>query len=103
MSFTFAYIALFIGGSLVMTFLGMDVISAVSAVAACIGNIGPGLARVGPMFTFHEIPSIGKLLLSILMLLGRLEIFTIIVCLTPEFWKGIKVKNPFNSGISRSA
>ena len=81
----------YLGCALIATFyllgLGMDMITAVSGVAATLGNIGPGLGAVGPMFSFALVPASGKVLLTILMLLGRLEIFTVFVTLTPAFWR----------------
>jgi trk system potassium uptake protein TrkH len=91
LAFSFIYLFVFIIGSLLMTFLGLDLVSAVSSVAATLGNVGPGFATVGPFQTYSEIPSIGKLALSILMLLGRLELFTVIICFIPEFWKTTKL------------
>lgn len=73
--------------SLYMTALGMDIVTATSAVAATLFNIGPGLARVGSVESFAFIPTSGKALLSFCMILGRLEFMTILVLLLPEFWK----------------
>jgi len=89
LGFSFMYIGLFIFGSLFMTFLGLDVITAASSVAATLGNIGPGFATVGPASTFSELPQLGKLLLSFMMLMGRLELFTVILCFTPGFWRDV--------------
>jgi trk system potassium uptake protein TrkH len=85
--FFFIYLLLFAISSLIMTLLGLDLITAISAVAACIGNIGPGLGAVGPAENFHNLPALGKWLLSLCMLIGRLEIYTVIVLFVPEFWK----------------
>ncbi len=81
------YIALFLFFSFVMAGLGLDVITASSSVAATLGNIGPGLAGVGPMENFSAVPSVGKWMLSLCMLLGRLEVFTVIVLFMPEVWR----------------
>jgi len=81
------YLLLFAVSSLIMTLLGLDLITAISAVAACIGNIGPGLGAVGPAENFNHLPALGKWLLSLCMLIGRLEIYTVIVLFVPEFWK----------------
>ena len=81
------FILLFAVSSLIMTLLGLDLITAISSVAACIGNIGPGLGAVGPAENFHHLPTLGKWLLSLCMLIGRLEIYTVIVLFIPEFWK----------------
>jgi trk system potassium uptake protein TrkH len=59
----------------------------IGAVAASIGNIGPGFGLVGPVGNFADIPELGKWLLSGCMLLGRLEIYTVIIILVPEYWR----------------
>ena len=61
--------------------------TSLGAVAACIGNIGPGFGLVGPADNFAQIPYLGKWLLIWCMLLGRLEVFTVIIFLVPEFWR----------------
>lgn len=86
--FTFLYMVIFFIASMAMTFMGLDIVSAVSSVAATLGNIGPGLGIVGPLSNFSEIPYIGKWLLIWCMLLGRLEIYTLLILFTPIFWKG---------------
>jgi trk system potassium uptake protein len=85
--FVLLYILLFILGSLGMTFCGLDFVSAISAVAACISNVGPGFAAVGPYENFFFIPAAGKWILMLMMLLGRLEIYTLLIVLVPEFWR----------------
>jgi trk system potassium uptake protein TrkH len=67
--------------------LGVDFTTAFSAVAATLGNIGPGFGMVGPVDNFAHIPYLGKWLLIWCMLLGRLEIFTVIIFLVPEFYR----------------
>ena len=67
--------------------LGVDMVTAIGAVAATIGNIGPGFGIVGPMENYAQIPWLGKYLLIWCMLLGRLEIFTLLILLVPEFWR----------------
>jgi trk system potassium uptake protein TrkH len=87
LGFFVLYIFLFTLGVLLMTLLGLDILSALGAVAATLGNIGPGLGAVGPTDNYAFIPAIGKWILSLLMLLGRLEIFTVLVLFSPAFWK----------------
>jgi len=70
-----------------MAALGLDMISAFSSVAASIGNIGPGLGMVGPANNYLDVPAVGKWVLIFCMLLGRLEIYTVILLLTPEYWR----------------
>lgn len=85
--FLLIYLILFVLGSIVVTILGMDFLSAVGAVATSIGNVGPGIGSVGPVNNFAHLPSAVKWVLSFLMLLGRLELFTILVLFTPYFWR----------------
>ena len=85
--FFYLYLFLFATISLMMTLLGLDLITAISSVAACIGNIGPGLSAVGPAENYSHIPTLGKWLLTFSMLVGRLEIYTVMVLFVPEFWK----------------
>ena len=85
--FFYLYLFLFAIISLMMTLLGLDLITAISSVAACIGNIGPGLSAVGPAENYSHIPTLGKWLLTFSMLVGRLEIYTVMVLFVPEFWK----------------
>ena len=85
--FFILYIGLFVIATLVMASLGLDIISAFASVAASIGNIGPGLGLVGPVQNFLNVPEAGKWVLIFCMLLGRLEIYTVILLLTPEYWR----------------
>jgi trk system potassium uptake protein TrkH len=85
--FMFLYFGLLLLCTLIMALMGMDIISAFSAVTASLGNIGPGLGSVGPASSFQHIPSAGKWLLSFCMLAGRLEIYTVLVLFTRDFWK----------------
>ncbi len=86
--FFFLYVIIFVFGSLAMMALeSMDLLSAASAVAATIGNIGPGFGLVGPNETYSFMGAPAKLLLSFFMLLGRLELFTVLILLTPDFWR----------------
>ncbi|MFO7570546.1 MAG: TrkH family potassium uptake protein [Smithellaceae bacterium] len=85
--FFLLFIGLFIAGAVALAAMGMDMISALSAMATCLGNVGPGFGSVGPMENFAGVPLPGKWLLIFAMLLGRLEIYTIIVLLMPAFWR----------------
>lgn len=85
--FFIIYLGLFILSSFFLTVLGIDLVTAFSAVATCIGNVGPGLGLVGPTDNFAHLPQLAKWILSFCMLLGRLEIYTVIVLLVPEFWR----------------
>jgi trk system potassium uptake protein TrkH len=66
---------------------GFDVVSSASAVASSLGNVGPGLSAVGPSSNYLAVPALGKWLLSLLMLVGRLEIFPILLLFTRELWR----------------
>lgn len=87
LNFVTLYMMVFIVGVLVMSLLGLNLESAMGAVAASLGNIGPGIGSVGPAETFAHLPVFGKWFLSLLMLMGRLELFTVLVLLTPAYWK----------------
>ena len=81
------FVGLFVVCSVLMSFIIPDLTTAVTSVIACIGNIGPGLSGVGSTQNFGWIPLPGKWLLILCMLLGRLEIFTVLVVLRPSFWR----------------
>ena len=81
------YFAILIVSFLVMSALGLDHVTALSSVAATLGNVGPGLGLVGPTANYLCIPALGKVVLIVCMLVGRLELFTVLVLLTPSFWK----------------
>lgn len=87
MAFVIIYVFIFIISSVLMSFLGLDFETAVGSVAASLGNIGPGIGDVGPVDNYSSISDIGKWFLSLLMLLGRLEIFTVLLLITPYFWR----------------
>ncbi|HEB49240.1 MAG TPA: TrkH family potassium uptake protein, partial [Desulfobulbus sp.] len=87
LSFFAIYLAVFMAASLIITALGVDIITGPSAVIATLNNIGPGLALVGPTQNFGHLPALAKLVLVFCMLAGRLELYTIAILLTPGFWK----------------
>ena len=86
LAFFIIYITIFAVGSVAMALIGVDFLTAIGSVATSLGNVGPGLGAVGPVDNFAGIPAAGKWLLSFLMLLGRLELFTVLILLTPYFW-----------------
>lgn len=86
-AFVLIWLTVFFIGSFVMSMFGLDFMSAVGSVTATLGNIGPGLGTVGPVDNFAHIPAGGKLFLSFLMLLGRLELFTVLILFMPYFWQ----------------
>ncbi|MFW6377331.1 MAG: potassium transporter TrkG, partial [bacterium] len=79
LGFFFLYILVFVFSVIILSYFGIDLISSISSVAATLGNIGPGLELVGPLNSFLPIPDLGKMILITCMLLGRLEIYTILV------------------------
>jgi trk system potassium uptake protein TrkH len=89
--FLLCYLFLFIFGTVVMTSIlendPTPLLSSIGSTATCIGNVGPAIGSVGPMNNFAHIPDFGKMFLSFLMIVGRLEVFTILIILTPYFWK----------------
>jgi len=87
LAFMMLYVVIFSLGSIIMTMMGIDFITSIGAVAATLGNIGPGIGEVGPAGNFNSIPDAGKYFLSLLMLIGRLELLTFLLILTPAFWK----------------
>jgi trk system potassium uptake protein TrkH len=87
MAFFQIYVLTLVAGTIAMIFLGLDFQTAIGASVATVGNIGPGLGGVGPVENYAFIPSFGKWVLSFLMLLGRLELFTVLILLSPSFWR----------------
>jgi trk system potassium uptake protein TrkH len=87
LGFMALYVGLFGLSSVLLAGMGVDFVTAFGAVAATIGNIGPGFGMVGPVENYAHLPSLGKWLLIWCMLLGRLEIYTLLIFLVPEFWR----------------
>jgi trk system potassium uptake protein TrkH len=86
-AFFVMYIGLFALAALAMAALGLDVQTAIASAAAAIGNIGPALGSVGPSSNYAHIPAAGKWILSFCMLLGRLEIYTVMMLFLPGTWR----------------
>lgn len=87
LAFVVIYILIIAFGTVIMVFTGMDLESSFGAVATSLGNIGPGIGSVGPVSNFAHISDFGKYFLGFLMLLGRLELFTVLIIFTKTFWK----------------
>lgn len=87
LGFFILYMLSFIVGSLVLSILGLDFITAIGGAASSLGNIGPGLGALGPVNNFEGLPAAAKWWCSFLMLIGRLELFTVLIILTPFFWR----------------
>ena len=87
LGFSFMYMVTIVSLTLVLSATGLDLITAFSAVVACLNNTGPGLEMVGPASNYQALAAFQKWLLAFTMILGRLEIFTLLVVLTPAFWR----------------
>jgi trk system potassium uptake protein TrkH len=81
------YMAVFVLASLALAWLGHDALTAVSAVAATLGNIGPGLGTVGPVENYSHFSLTAKWICTVCMLVGRLEVYSVVVLFFPEFWR----------------
>ncbi|MHB8809561.1 MAG: TrkH family potassium uptake protein [Desulfobulbaceae bacterium] len=87
LSFFAIYLAVFVTASLIVTALGVDIITGPTAVITTLNNVGPGLAEIGPVRNFAHLPALVKLVLTFCMLAGRLELYTVAILLTPGYWK----------------
>ena len=87
LAFIMIYISVFLVGVVLLSAMNVNFDTAFGAVATSLGNVGPGIGDVGPVNNFSDIPTAGKWLLSFLMLLGRLELFTVLMLLSPHFWR----------------
>lgn len=89
LAFFFIYLLSFIFGALIVSAFGHDVVTSAGASIACLGNIGPGIGGVDPSSNFAFFSDGAKYFLSILMLIGRLELFTVLILLVPAFWQKV--------------
>jgi len=80
-------VAAFIVGSLTMAAFGYDLVTSMSASIAALGNIGPGLGAIGPTRNWAHLPDAAKWVMSFLMLIGRLELYSVLILFTPWVWK----------------
>lgn len=87
LGFFISYMLLFIFGALVFSMFQIDFTSAIGLSASTLGNVGPALGDFGPVNNYSALPPLGKWWASFLMLLGRLELFTVLILLTPFFWR----------------
>jgi trk system potassium uptake protein TrkH len=87
LAFVVSYLVIFVISTVLVSAMGYDLETSIGAVAATINNVGPGIGGVGPMGNFSHFPDIGKWLLSFLMLIGRLELFTVLVLFSKSYWK----------------
>ena len=91
MAFFFAYIAVFTASVILVSLDNKDIVTTATAVIACISNIGPGLGSVGPAGNFADFSIISKAVLSLCMIIGRLEIYPILLLFAPTFWKRVNL------------
>ena len=87
LSFIVLYVGLIGVGTLVMALLGLDLVSAFSATFSSVGNVGPAFGAMGPTENYTFVPAVGKWVLAVLMMAGRLEIFTVLMLFVPAFWR----------------
>lgn len=87
LAFIMLYIVVFALGSILLAAMGIGFDTAIGAVATSLGNVGPGIADVGPAYTFNFLPAAAKWELAFLMLVGRLELFTVLLFFTPYYWR----------------
>jgi trk system potassium uptake protein TrkH len=87
LAFAFAYLGLIAVGCVLLTLDGVEFTDSLGACVSAIGNVGPGLGSLGPAGNFGDLPSFCKWVLSFLMLVGRLEIFTVLTLFSRSFWK----------------
>lgn len=87
MAFFILYLIIFAIGSLVFSFMGVDFMTSVGAAASSLGNVGPAFGDLSPVNNYSSLPPFGKIWSSMLMLCGRLELFTVLIIFTPYFWR----------------
>lgn len=87
LTFISAYFTMFAIGSILLILMGVDGQTSTSSVATCMAGIGPGIGTVGPASNFAHLPQLAKVVLTFLMLVGRLEIYTVLILFSPEFWR----------------
>lgn len=85
-SHLFLYLVMIFAGAFIISFENADIITCFTSVITCIGNIGPGFGAVGPAENFGALTDLSKYVLSVYMLAGRLELYTLFILLTPRFW-----------------
>ena len=87
LAFFILYLLSFIIGVLVFSLLGLDFKTALGGAASSLGNVGPALGSLGPLDNYASLPDLAKWWASFLMLIGRLELFTVLILFTPFFWR----------------
>jgi len=87
LGFFLLFIMIFVLGALILTMLGMDFQTSFGASIACLANIGPAIGEVGPGGNYASLPVLAKWILAFMMMMGRLELFTVLVLFSRSFWK----------------
>ena len=87
LSFFVLYMGIFIGSAIMLSFMELDFVSAIGVSASSLGNIGPAFGKLSPVDNYAGLTSSAKLFSSFLMLIGRLELFTVLILMTPFFWR----------------
>ena len=86
-TFFAAYMLLFAASSFVLVVLGLDLVASMTGTIACLSNVGPGLGELGPAMNYGPVPTLGKAVLCLCMIAGRLEIFALFAVFSPECWR----------------
>ncbi len=86
-AYIYWYLLAFVVGSVFLIIIGVDIVTSTSGIATAMGGIGPGFGTIGPVSNFAHLPDMAKLVLAFFMILGRLEIYTVVVILSASFWK----------------
>lgn len=87
LTFVIVYLLVFDLGTIAMVIIGLDLQTASGSVATCMAGIGPGIGTVGPVSNFDHLPAVAKLILAFLMIVGRLEIYTVLILFSKSFWR----------------
>lgn len=87
LTFVMVYLLVFVLGTIAMVVIGLDLPTASGSVATCMAGIGPGIGTVGPVSNFAHLPAVAKLILAFLMIVGRLEIYTVLILFSKSFWR----------------
>jgi potassium uptake protein trkH len=87
LAFILLYVILSLFGAMILCISGLGFEESISSMVSCLGNVGPGLGHLGPLDNYQSLPAFAKWFMSFAMLVGRLEIFTVLLIFTPNFWK----------------
>jgi len=85
--FFFLYMIVFMVLTIAISLTGISIMESIGIIAACLSSVGPAFGVVGPTSTYSDISTFGRIVTICAMLLGRLEIFTLLVILRPDFWR----------------